>query len=126
MNPTGSDNPYESLERVFHEPNRMAIVSALCAADAGIPFPELRSACGLTDGNLNRHLKVLSDAGIIRIEKTFVRLKPRTTVWITRPGLRRFQDYLSALGDALQRARQSLPGTPPHFALPRPLRTAET
>ena len=44
-----------ALERIFHEPNRLAIMSTLCAADEGLAFTDLRDACGLTDGNLNRH-----------------------------------------------------------------------
>ena len=50
------DNPFEALERIFHEPSRMAIMSALCAADGGLTFNELKERCALTDGNLNRHL----------------------------------------------------------------------
>ena len=65
-------SPYEALERIFHEPNRLAILSALCAADDGLAFTELRDACDLTDGNLNRDLKVLEAADIIRIKKLFV------------------------------------------------------
>ena len=47
---------FDALERVFHEPSRMAILSALCTVRGGMPFTELRDRCGLTDGNLSRHL----------------------------------------------------------------------
>lgn len=49
----------DPLERIFHEPNRLAVMSHLAAAAQGLTFPALRDACGLTDGNLNRHLKAL-------------------------------------------------------------------
>jgi len=101
--------PVDSLERVFHEPNRLAILSTLCASDEPMSFTLLRDSCGLTDGNLNRHLKALEDAGVIRVKKTFVDRKPRTTVSITNRGLDRFQQYVDALGVALKRARQSIP-----------------
>jgi DNA-binding transcriptional ArsR family regulator len=101
--------PVDALERVFHEPNRLAILSALCASDEEISFIELREICGLTDGNLNRHLKALEEAGVIKIKKAFVDRKPRTTVAITRRGLDRFQDYVNALGVALKHARNSIP-----------------
>ena len=52
-------DPANALERLFHEPNRLAILSALCTARNGISFTDLRDACRLTDGNLNRHLKAL-------------------------------------------------------------------
>lgn len=101
--------PVDSLERVFHEPNRLAILSTLCASDDPMSFTLLRDTCGLTDGNLNRHLKALEDAGVIRVRKSFVDRKPRTIISITSRGLDRFQQYVEALGTALKRARQSLP-----------------
>ena len=33
-----SENPYNGLKRIFHEPNRLAILSALCSAANGISF----------------------------------------------------------------------------------------
>ena len=97
-----------SLERIFHEPNRMAILSALCAAGDPLSFTELKSLSGLTDGNLSRHLKALEEAGIIRLQKTFVGVKPRTTVILTEKGLKRFDEYLSALSDVLKKAKQAM------------------
>lgn len=102
-------NPYEALEKVFHEPNRLAIISALCASGDGMTFVDLKMACGLTDGNLNRHLKVLEEAGAVDIRKEFVDLKPRTTVFVTAKGLRRFNEYLSALAQVLDNAKKALP-----------------
>jgi len=104
-----NDNVYDALEKIFHEPNRLAIMSALCAEDKGLSFNELKSACSLTDGNLNRHLKVLEDAGVVRIEKKFVDAKPRTTVVITGKGLDRFNEYLSALAEVLKKAKKAMP-----------------
>ena len=43
---------------------RLAITSALCQADDGKAFADLKQLCNLTDGNLNRHLKVLEEAGL--------------------------------------------------------------
>lgn len=113
------------LERIFHEPSRMAIMSALCAADGGLTFNELKEACGLTDGNLSRHLKALDEAGAVRIEKAFVGVKPRTTVRLTSVGLDRFREYLDALEDVLEKARQALPA-PRKTTLPLAARPART
>ncbi len=99
----------ELIERIFHEPSRMAIMSALCAADDGLTFTELKDSCALTDGNLSRHLKALEEFGAVRTEKAFVALKPRTTVRLTQVGLARFREYLDALEDVLEKARQALP-----------------
>ena len=102
----------EALEKIFHEPNRLAIMSALCAADVGLSFNELKEACRLTDGNLNRHLKVLEEAGAVRIRKSFVASKPRTTVTLSKKGLDRFGEYLEALAGVLEKARAALPAEP--------------
>lgn len=101
--------PHDALEKIFHEPNRLAIMSALCAANEGMSFNDLKEACNLTDGNLNRHLKALDEAGAVRIRKTFVDSKPRTTVAISKQGLARFSEYLEALSEVLQKAREALP-----------------
>ena len=96
-----------SLERLFHEPSRLAILSTLCAARDGLTFTELRDACRLTDGNLSRHLKALEEEGVVRIRKAFVADKPRTTVALTRDGLARFSLYLDTLSAVLQDARRA-------------------
>jgi len=105
---TTDQNPFDALEKVFHEPNRLSIMSALCAADKGLTFKEIRNQCDLTDGNLNRHLKVLDEAEVICISKAFVDNKPRTTVTLSKKGLKRFQEYLSALQQVLSVAKEGL------------------
>ena len=105
---TTSDSPFDALEKIFHEPNRLAIMSTLCAADGGLPFTDLKAACRLTDGNLSRHLKALEETSVIRAEKSFVRLRPRTTIRMTQAGFRRFHEYLSALAEVLEQSRQAM------------------
>ncbi len=104
-------NPYAELERVFHEPGRLAVMSALGGAPAGLVFTNLKEECRLTDGNLNRHLKVLQDAGAVRLEKEFVGLKPRTTVFLSDQGRESFLRYLEALEQVLRQAEKKLAGT---------------
>lgn len=102
------DKPYEALERVFHEPHRLAIMSALCAAGGGLTFNELKHECGLTDGNLNRHLKVLAEAGAVQVHKDFVGARPRTTVYLREEGREAFGAYLEVLETVLRRAMESV------------------
>jgi DNA-binding transcriptional ArsR family regulator len=109
-----STNPQtEILERIFHEPNRLAIMSALCGSRKGISFTELKDACHLTDGNLNRHLKVLEESDAVRIEKTFIDAKPRTTIFLSETGWKRFSEYLDALAGIVEKAKQALPARKP-------------
>lgn len=117
--PSGSDAPtgrfaYEGLERVIHEKARLGILTSLLAHPAGLAFTELRELCSLTDGNLNRHLKVLVEAGLVAIEKLTQGNRPQTTCRVTAAGRERFQEYLAALekviADAASIARA--PGNP--------------
>ncbi|MFT5123150.1 MAG: DNA-binding HxlR family transcriptional regulator [Kiritimatiellia bacterium] len=103
-----SVNPYEQLHKLFHEPGRLAILSELIKVQEGMKFRELKDACNLTDGNLNRHLKTLDEAGAIRIRKRFVDAKPQTTVQLTAKGMEGFLQYLKVLQDVLIDAASSL------------------
>ena len=98
----------DEINKIFHEPNRLSMMSALCASDRGMSFNEIREACGLTDGNLSRHLKALEESGAIVITKKFVDNKPRTTVSISASGIESFHEYLTALAAILNKARKSL------------------
>lgn len=104
---TASAHAPAALGRLFHEPSRLAILSALCAARDGLSFTELRDACRLTDGNLSRHLKALEEDGVVKIRKAFIDDKPRTTVALTRDGLTRFSLYLDTLSSVLQDAKRA-------------------
>jgi len=101
-------NPYAALERVYHEPSRLAIMSALAAAESGKTFNELKQECELTDGNLSRHLKALEEIRAVKIKKTFVGAKPRTTVFLTEPGRESFLEYLKTLEEVLRKAAEAM------------------
>jgi DNA-binding MarR family transcriptional regulator len=106
------ENPFQILKGVFHEPNRLSILSELCASAAGITFQELKDECNLTDGNLSRHLKALEDAKVVRIRKTFIKNRPQTTIYLTEKGRDRFMEYLQALEEVLARAAESVQSEP--------------
>lgn len=105
---TDPTTPYDALARVFHEPNRLSIMSALAGESGGITFTDLKSACNLTDGNLSRHLKALEEAGAVKIDKSFVGVKPRTTISMTPDGRSQFTQYLDALEKVLRTAEQAV------------------
>lgn len=100
--------PYEALHRALHEPKRLAIVSALAASDKGLSFSELRESCDLTDGNLNRHLKMLEEEKIIKHKKVLAEGRARTIISLTAAGKRRFLDYLNALEIVLKDANKAV------------------
>ena len=106
---TKHSNPYSALKQIFHEPNRLAIMSALVNAPDGIAFNDLKEECNLTDGNLSRHLQMLGKARVIRIKKSFVSNKPRTTIFLSDRGRESFLEYLQALDEVLRMAAEALP-----------------
>ena len=54
---------------MLHEKARLGLVTSLVAHPAGLTFNDLKALSALTDGNLNRHLKVLQDAALVEVEK---------------------------------------------------------
>lgn len=88
---------YEGLDRVLHEKARLGILVSLSARADGLLFGELKELCSLTDGNLNRHLEVLDEAGLITIHKGFEGKRPQTRVRLTATGRRRFLEYVAEL-----------------------------
>lgn len=101
-------NLYDRLERVFHEPKRLAIISSLITSAKGKTFGELKKECDLTDGNLSRHLKTLAENEIIEIKKRFVGVRPQTTVLLTSSGRNRFMEYLEALESVIKKAEKNI------------------
>ena len=88
---------YEGLDRVMHEKARLGVLTSLMAHPKGLPFSSLKDLCGLTDGNLSRHLQVLQEEGLVEIRKSFEQGKPLTTCRLSAHGRKRFLDYLGVL-----------------------------
>ena len=101
-----SDAPfaYEGLDRVIHERARLGVLTSLAAHPKGVVFSDLRRLCGLTDGNLSRHLAVLQEAGLVQVTKGFERNRPKTVCRLTPEGRRRFLAYLDVLGQVVRDA----------------------
>jgi len=95
---------YEGLERVIHEKARLGVLTSLVAHPKGFVFGELKRLCGLTDGNLSRHLSVLEEAGLVEIEKGYERNRPQTFCRVTPVGRQRYLDYLAVLEQVVRDA----------------------
>jgi len=88
---------YSGLERIFHERGRLALCTCLVAHPQGVSFTELQEACGLTDGNLSRHLYALAEMGIVSVHKAAGSGRPTTIVRISSNGRARFLTYIDEL-----------------------------
>ena len=96
---------YEGLDRVMHEKARLGILTSLVTHPEGLLFNDLKDLCSLTDGNLNRHLKTLQDAGMVEVWKRFQENYPQTLCRITSQGKKRFLDYLDVLEEVVSAAK---------------------
>ncbi len=99
---------YDGLDRVIHEKARLGVLASLIAHPKGLAFADLKSLCGLTDGNLSRHLQVLQEAGLVAIHKGYERNRPQTTCRLTPEGRRRFVDYLAVLEQVVRDAAEAV------------------
>jgi len=98
---------YEGLDRVIHEKARLGVLTSLIAHPKGLAFADLKQLCGLTDGNLSRHLQVLHDAGLVAIRKGYEGNRPHTTCRLTADGRKRFLEYLSVLEQVVRDAAKA-------------------
>jgi DNA-binding transcriptional ArsR family regulator len=115
--PDSAPFAFEGLDRVMHEKARLGLLTSLMSHPKGLAFGDLKQLCGLTDGNLSRHLLVLQEAGLVEINKGYEGNRPHTTCRLTRAGRKRFLDYLAVLEklvrDAAKVAReQDTPAAP--------------
>jgi len=96
-----SQNPspfaYDGLSRIIHERARLGVLTCLVTHPKGLPFPQMKKLCALTDGNLNRHLQVLQEAQLVSLAKGPDRERPQTIYRITALGRKRYLEYLSVL-----------------------------
>jgi DNA-binding HxlR family transcriptional regulator len=94
---TNSPFAYDGLSRVIHERARLGVLTCLVTHPRGLPFPQMKKLCALTDGNLNRHLQVLTEAQLVSLAKGPDRERPQTLYRITALGRKRYLDYLAVL-----------------------------
>ena len=88
---------YDRLQRPIHEKARLGIMTSLVSHVDGLSFNDLKDLCDLTDGNLNRHLEVLREAGLISIQKDQSAQRRQTWCRMTARGREEFAAYLVEL-----------------------------
>lgn len=95
-------HPSLNLDDTVHQRVRLGILAVLSEVRRA-EFGYLREALELTDGNLSRHLTVLEEAGLVRLEKGFEGRRPRTWAAATRAGRKALAEELQALGELISR-----------------------
>lgn len=74
------------LDRLVHEPARLAVLTALDACESA-DFLYLQRLTGLSKGNLSSHLAKLEAAGFVRIHKGHAGKIPVTRLSLTPEGV---------------------------------------
>ena len=104
---------YEGLDRIIHEKARLGIVTSLATHPQGLLFNDLKELCALTDGNLSRHLQLLSEGGLVQIWKGFKDNRPQTLCQLSDLGRKRFLEYLAVLEHVVTDAMGAPQNAPP-------------
>lgn len=76
---------FAELNRLIHEPARLAILTVLASCDSA-DFTFLETATGLTKGNLSVQMTRLAEGGLIGIEKTVRKKRTITSARILEEG----------------------------------------
>lgn len=93
-----------NIDRLIHEPARLAIIAVLSACESA-DFKALLHMTGLTKGNLSAQLKKLEEADYIIVTKSFQGRYPHTDCKLSDTGLKAFRAYwqqYKALGDVIE------------------------
>lgn len=93
-------HPTTGLDDTVHQRFRLGILAILSHGDK-IEFGYLRTALGLSAGNLSRHLTTLVEAGFIKVTKGYHNLRPRTWIAMTKAGLRAYRAEIAVLQSLL-------------------------
>jgi len=80
------------LNRVIHEPARLAILTVLSACTTA-DFRFLQTATGLSKGNLSAQLSRLEEAGLTASKRIIERKRTLTTVVLTHAGRSELSRY---------------------------------
>lgn len=86
----------KELNPILHSQLRLAIMSILLSVE-GADFVYLKEKTQSTAGNISVQLDKLSEAGYIKVEKSFVGKRPRTTCRISEEGKRAMAEYVETL-----------------------------
>jgi DNA-binding transcriptional ArsR family regulator len=98
-----------NLDKLVHEPARLAILTALSACESA-DFLYLQRLTGLSKGNLSSHLSKLAEAQLVHLSKQFIGKKPNTQVALTAGGRTAIDQHWQQLDALRTNARSWTPG----------------
>lgn len=88
------------LNEVIHAPNRLQICAFLSTVDQA-EFGALRDMLGAADSVTSKHLKVLEEAGYVKITKPTGKGRVKTWAALTPAGKGAYTEHVAALKDLI-------------------------
>ncbi|MBF9129103.1 transcriptional regulator [Plantactinospora sp. S1510] len=99
-------HPALALDDTVHQRVRLGILTVL-SETRECKFGTLRDELGLTDGNLNRHLRILEQADLLQVIKGYEGRRPCTWLRLTRQGRTALRAEVAALEQLVERLRNA-------------------
>lgn len=93
-----------TLDRLVHEPMRLAVLMAL-HAHPSLSFNELKRLLGTTDGNLSVHARKLEAADYVECRKSFEGRVARTDYALAQGGREALERYLDQMAELIRSIR---------------------
>ena len=84
------------FDSVVHAPLRLQVCAMLAAVESA-EFAVVRDELGVSDSVLSKHVKVLDEAGYVRLRKAVVASRQRTWLSLTAPGRRALEGHVAEL-----------------------------
>lgn len=110
MDKDDSNFQMPEIDRIVHEPARLAILTVLSSCEEA-DFLFLERATKLSRGNLSVQLTRLEDANVIEIEKRIEHKRTLTTARLTDQGRRTLNAYWESMVAWRTAAESGLTGT---------------
>lgn len=89
-----------TIDRILHEPVRLAIVASLAMLESA-DFLFLLQELSLTKGNLAQHINKLEEGGYVTIEKVIRGKRTHTMYRLTPAGRKAFATYRASMARLL-------------------------
>lgn len=96
MSADEKEHPRFALEPLLAHHVRFSIVAALAPVEK-LAFADLRDLVEVSDSVLSKQVAELEKDGFVNVQKGFVGKRPRTSLSLTRDGMRRWQAHVETL-----------------------------
>lgn len=95
------------FDAVIHAPLRLQICAMLAVVDSA-EFSTVRDELRVSDSVLSKHIKVLDEAGYLRVRKAVVASRQRTWLALTAGGRRALAGHVTELQRMLAPATEAV------------------